>query len=125
MFIILFFIAQIFSISAQETKTKFAGFDGTIIAGYVDRGAFLNFTGPNVNVSFKKDHKIILGMLPSLRFKADKSTVKNAFITPSLGIGLTYCYKKFAVQIPLYYNIKTAVSNGRWQIGAGIGMRLK
>ena len=105
-------------------KTKVSAYDGTFIIGYVDNGGFLNFTGPNINFSIKR-HRIILGMLPSLRFKEDKSTVKNSFVMPALGFGITYSFKKFAIQLPVYYTNKTTVDNGHWSIGFGIGMRLK
>ncbi|MCG2611878.1 hypothetical protein LZZ90_10210 [Flavobacterium sp. SM15] len=107
-----------------EHKVKFAAYDGMIIAGYVDKGAFLNFTGPNINWSYNSS-KIMLGMLPSLRIKEDNKTPKNSTITPSLGVGLTYCYKKIAFQLPMYYNTKTAASDGKWNIGIGLGIRLK
>jgi hypothetical protein len=110
--------------TSRQVKTKFSGYDGALIVGYVDNGGFLNFTGPNLNVSFKK-HKLMAGMLPSLRFKEDKSTIKNSFVIPSLGVGLTYCYSKFVIQVPLYYNSKTTINNGRWNVGIGLGMRLK
>ncbi len=74
-------------------------------------------------MSFKQ-RKIIFGMLPSLRFKEDNSKIKNSFIIPILGIGFTYCYKKFAMQVPLYYEPKTAVNNGRWIVGIGVRMKL-
>lgn len=107
---------------AQEDKVSFALYDGIFIGGYVDNGAFLNFTGPNINATYKNS-KFILGMLPSLRFKEDKGTPKNAFVTPNLGIGFTYSYKIWAVQIPLYYNAKTATQNGQWHVGLGVGLR--
>jgi hypothetical protein len=121
----ILFIMSLFTtpIFAQEEKVSFALFDGIFIGGYVDRGAFLNFTGPNMNATYKNS-KFILGMLPSLRFKEDKGTPKNAFVTPNLGVGFTYSYKIWAFQIPLYYNAKTATDNGRWHIGLGIGLRL-
>jgi hypothetical protein len=112
------------SIFAQEDKIKFALYDGIFIGGYVDNGAFLNFTGPNINAIYKNS-KFTLGMLPSLRFKEDKGTPKNAFVTPNLGVGLTYSYKFWAIQMPLYYNAKTATDNGSWHIGLGIGLKLK
>jgi len=118
-----FIIIQNFICIAQESKVKFAAYDGTVIAGYVDNGGFLNFTGPNINYTNKKS-KFSFGMLPSLRFKEDKGTTKNAFVTPNLGFGITYCYKQFALQIPFYYNAKTAVQNGNWHLGVGIGIRL-
>lgn len=108
---------------SQESKVDFALFDGIAIVGYVDEGAFVNFTGPNVSIS-SNDSKFILGMLPSLRFKEDKNTPKNSFITPNLGVGFTYSYKSLAVQIPMYYNPKTINNNGKWCVGIGIGMRL-
>jgi len=108
---------------AQESKVNASLYDGIIVAGYVDDGAFLNFLGPNINVTHGNS-KFILGMLPSLRFKEDTKTPKNAFVTPNLGMGLTYNYKHFAVQIPLYYNAKTATQSGNWQVGVGLGLKL-
>lgn len=108
----------------QEKKIAVSVFDGVIVAGYVDRGAYLNFLGPNINFS-KGNSKLSLGMLPSLRIKEDNSTPKNSPVTPNLGVGLTYSYKKIAFQVPLYYNTKTATRNGRWEIGAGIGYKFK
>jgi len=101
---------------AQGSKMDFALFDGIAIMGYVDEGAFINFTGPNLSLS-SNNSKFILGMLPSLRFKEDKKTPKNSFITPNLGVGFTYSYKSLAVQIPMYYNPKTITNNGKWFIG--------
>lgn len=108
----------------QKEHISFGFFEGTLVAGYVDQGAFLNFTGPNVSYTSGKT-KVLAGMLPSLRFKEDKATVKNSFVTPTLGIGITYSYQKFAVQVPFYYNTKMATVDGRWNIGVGIGFKLK
>ena len=122
----ILFIISVLSLTstfAQEDKVKLALYDGIFVGGYVDNGAFFNFTGPNINATYKNS-KFILGMLPSLRFKEDKGTTKNAFITPNLGVGFTYSYKMLAIQMPLYYNVKTATDNGRWHIGLGIGLRL-
>ncbi len=121
------------SINAQElvltksdsakTKISIATFDGIVIMGYVDYGGFLNFTGPNLNVVFGK-HKILIGMLPSLRLKVEDTQPRNAFITPSLGAGITYSYRFLAIQVPFYYNAKTATNNGQWQVGVGLGVRI-
>jgi hypothetical protein len=108
---------------AQDDQVKFALYDGLIIAGYVDKGGYLNFTGPNINVTYGSS-KFILGMLPSLRFKIDEGTPRNAPVTPNLGVGLTYSYKIWAVQVPLYYNAKNATENGGWHVGVGLGLRL-
>ena len=101
--------------NAQEPKVDFTLFNGIAIIGYVDDGGFLNFTGPNVTLS-SNESKFILGLLPSLRFKEDTKTPKNSFITPHLGFGLTYNYKLIAIQIPMYYNAKTATTNGKWNV---------
>ena len=95
--------------------------DGIAVTGYVDHGAFINFTGPNV--SFKnKDLKLMLGMLPSLRIKQDHSEgPRNSTIMPTLGVGITAVYRKFALQVPVYYNPKTTLQNGAWKAGIGLG----
>ncbi|MES2628681.1 MAG: hypothetical protein V4616_06895 [Bacteroidota bacterium] len=107
-----------------KNELSFAAYDGAVVAGYVDRGAFMNFTGPNISY-LTSDFKLLMGMLPSLRFKEDHSAVKNAFITPNLGVGITLFYRRIGIQLPMYYNAKTAVKNGRWLPGIGIGIRLK
>ncbi|NML71153.1 hypothetical protein HHL23_15290 [Chryseobacterium sp. RP-3-3] len=112
---------------SQETgsKVKVAFFNGIVAAGYVDHGAFINFTGPNVSFT-DKGLKLIAGMLPSLRIKEDHSPgTKNSPITPNLGAGLTVVYKKIALQIPVYYNTKTSSQNGTWKVGIGLGYSLK
>jgi hypothetical protein len=89
----------------------------------VDNGIYLNFTGPGVKIQ-KGSSDLMIGVLPSLRFKEDNGTTKNALVTPSLGIGITYTYKSMAIQIPFYYNSKTAIADGRWNIGIGLGLKL-
>lgn len=108
---------------SQETdsKIKTSFFDGSVVAGYVDHGAFINFTGPNISYK-NKDFKVMLGMLPSLRIKEDRSAeTKNSAVIPTLGTGFTVLYKKFALQLPLYYNSKTSTQNGAWKTGIGLG----
>ncbi|WP_213278470.1 hypothetical protein [Chryseobacterium indologenes] len=112
---------------SQETLSKMevSFFDGIAAAGYVDHGAFINFTGPNVSLTHH-NVKFVLGMLPSLRIKEDRSSgTKNSPIMPTLGTGLTMIYKKIALQIPAYYNTKTADQNGSWRIGIGLGYSFK
>ena len=122
--IILGFSIHFFNLDAQVTQVKVAAYDGIFIAGFVDQGGFSNFTGPNINAQYKQS-KIILSALPSLRYKEDESTPKNSFVTPSLGIGITYAYRFLAIQIPFYYTAKTARENGKWEIGIGAGVRLR
>lgn len=122
--IFLFVLFSLSSLAAQTEKTKVSVFDGIAVAGYVDQGAYINFTGPNVSYCFN-DSKILIGLLPSLRIKEDKSAVKNSLITPNLGVGVTYAYKKLAVQVPFFYNSKTETQNGKWHVGFGLGYRFK
>jgi hypothetical protein len=109
----------------NESKIKVSLFDGIAVAGYVDSGAFINFTGPNVNFKHKNT-KMMIGMLPSLRIKEDRSSgTKNSPIMPTLGVGFAVVYKKVALQIPFYYNTKTSTDNGVWKMGIGLGYSFK
>lgn len=99
--------------------------DGVIVAGYVDNGAYLNFSGPSIKYS-RKPVVFAFGMLPGLRIKEDKvaeGSTSNSTITPSLGFGLTASYKHLAVQIPVYYTNKTAAKGGKWHPGFGLGYK--
>lgn len=113
----------LFSAKAQQEKVNAAFYDGIVVGGYVNEGGYLNFTGPNINAVYGES-KFILGMLPSVRFKEDTGATKNSFIFPTLGFGFTYSYKILAIQVPMYYNAKTAAENGRWHVGIGLGLRL-
>ncbi|WP_442590960.1 hypothetical protein ACSBL2_06985 [Pedobacter sp. AW31-3R] len=100
-------------------------FEGTIVAGYTDHGAYVNCTGPGIKFS-RKPIALLVGLLPGLRIKEDKGTAgstKNSVLTPSLGFGLTASYKHLAVQLPFYYNSKTAARNGKWNPGIGLGYK--
>lgn len=118
--VLLGFIA--FKSNAQQ-KPQAQFFDGSVVAGYVDNGAYLNFTGPNISWQ-KGRSKLLIGMLPSLRYKVDQGATVNARVYPALGAGLTYSYQRIVFQVPLYYNPKTATTNGNWQIGCGLGIKL-
>lgn len=126
--LLIIFVIITNTIFAQENEQKRRGFNfsiykGYAVAGYVDDGGFINFTGPNINYTIEES-TFTLGMLPSLRFKKDTSEPRNSFVTPNLGVGLTYAYRIWAIQLPLYYNAKTATENGQWNIGIGFGLRL-
>jgi hypothetical protein len=120
--LLLLLYTTVFSVNAQQ-KPQAQIIEGVIVAGYVDNGAYLNFTGPNISWQ-KGQSKVLLGMLPSLRYKVDQGATVNARIYPALGAGLTYSYQRFVFQVPLYYNPKTASTNGNWQIGCGLGIKL-
>ncbi len=117
-------VLMVLPLYPQEKTVQAVVFDGIAVAGYVDRGGYVNFTGPNVNM-VSGHHKVVLGMMPSLRIKQEHSEPRNALVTPSLGCGVTWCYRRLAVQLPLYYNARTAMANGRWNVGVGLGVRLK
>lgn len=121
--IILLLLINSFCSNAQTAKVKTALFDGIVVAGYVNKGAYLNFAGPGLKLS-KGHSQFMLGMFPSLRFKKDRATPANSFVTPALGVGVTYTYKALALQVPLYYNNKTGSQNGQWYAGLGVGLRL-
>lgn len=100
-------------------------FEGIVVAGYVDQGAYLNCSGPSVKFS-KKPLSVLMGLLPSLRIKKDKVAAgapQNSVLTPNLGLGITAVYKHLAIQVPLYYNAKTASKDGKWNPGFGIGYK--
>lgn len=106
-------------------QTKPVLFDGVLVAGYLDHGAFINCAGPGVRFS-KKPFAMLVGLLPGLRIKKDNvapGSTKNSTITPSLGVGLTAAYKHLAIQVPFYYNAKTSTKDGKWNPGAGLGYK--
>ena len=106
-------------------QTKATLFEGVIVAGYVDQGAYINCAGPAIKFS-KKPLAILVGLLPSLRIKKDKvatGATQNSVITPNLGAGITATYKHLAIQVPVYYNAKTSTKDGKWNPGIGIGYK--
>jgi len=116
------------SVRAQEnTPVSISPFvaEGVVVVGYADEGAYVNFMGPGIRLN-RHRFSALVGVLPSIRIKEDstpKSAPRNSIFTPSLGLGLTVLYKRVAVQIPLYYTSKTAVADGKWSVGVGLGFR--
>lgn len=111
--------------TGNSVQTRATLFEGIIVAGYVDQGAYINCTGPAIKFS-KKPLSVIVGLLPSLRIKKDKVAAgapKNSVLTPNLGVGITAIYKHLAIQVPLYYNAKTSSKDGKWNPGIGIGYK--
>lgn len=113
---------------AQENNKKIQAvlYDGTVVAGYSDKGGYVNCTGPGIK--YKKGNKTLLvGLLPSLRIKKDDAKLagatKNNLITPSLGFGITATFHHFALQIPAFYNNKTTSEDGKWHLGVGVGYK--
>lgn len=113
----------VLSAKGQEKTVSAKLFEGIIVAGYVDDGAYINCTGPAVKWS-KPTYSILLGLLPSIKIKEDRAAVKNSTFTPTLGFGATVIVlKRIAIQIPTFYTPKTATTNGQWKLGAGIGYK--
>lgn len=118
-------LAKTTTAQTAVSKTSASLWDGMVVAGYADKGAFINFGGPAIKWAHKP-FCISLGMLPSLRIKEDKvpaNASQNAAVTPSLGAGLSVSYKHLALQVPLYYNAKTAAADGKWNVGVGLGYK--
>lgn len=109
---------------AQDNKLTFKTFEGVVVAGYADRGAYINSTGPAVKLNSAR-YTLLLGLLPSLKIKEDSSPIKNSVLTPTLGFGVTVTVlKRLAIQVPAFYLPKTTTTNGRWTVGAGIGYKI-
>jgi hypothetical protein len=127
--IYLFISLSLLALTARSqnsaVQTKATLFEGIIVAGFVDRGAYINCTGPAIKFS-KKPLSVLIGLLPSLRIKKDKVATgapQNSVITPNLGAGITAAYKHLAIQVPVYYNTKTSTKDGKWNPGIGIGYK--
>ncbi|HLT87766.1 MAG TPA: hypothetical protein VKZ57_09260 [Sphingobacterium sp.] len=109
---------------AQDKKIRAQAFDGIIVGGYADNGAYINCTGPAVKYTAQK-WILMLGFLPSIKIKEDTSAVKNATLTPTLGFGATLTiFKHLALQVPSFYIPKTSTNNGRWTLGVGLGYKI-
>ena len=118
------FIMLTATVHAQDKKISAQAFDGIIVGGYVDNGAYINCTGPAVKYTTRK-WNLMLGFLPSVKIKEDKSVVKNSTFTPTLGVGSTLTiFKHLAFQVPAFYLPKTPSINGKWTLGVGLGYKL-
>lgn len=118
-------IGMINSASSQTTKTSVVGWEGMAVAGYVNQGGFVNFGGPTVKL-IKKPFSFGFGILPTMRIKEDnvaKGSPRNCAITPTAGFGFTLVFKHLVLQVPFYYNAKTATRDGKWNPGFGIGYK--
>lgn len=110
---------------AQTTKLQASLFEGILVAGYTDEGAYINCTGPAVKYVVKKT-SIMAGLLPSLKIKKDRvqgGATRNSPLTPTLGFGLTGCYKHLVIQLPAFYSAKTSTADGNWKLGIGVGYK--
>ena len=109
----------------KQNKVSVNFWEGMVVGGYVDNGGFVNFGGPTIKW-VQKPFSIGFGILPTMRIKedkVDKGAAKNSAITPTAGFGFTFAYRHLVLQVPFYYNAKTATKNGKWNPGIGIGFR--
>jgi hypothetical protein len=114
-----------FAQQPAPSKKTVVAWDGMMVAGYVNDGAYVNFGGPTLKF-ICKPFSIGFGILPTMRIKKDnvsEAAKKNSAVTPTAGFGFTFVYKHFAVQVPFYYNAKTATADGKWNPGVGIGFK--
>jgi len=124
---ITFIICSLNRAYAQDVskKVSLSAWDGMAVAGYVNKGGFVNFGGPTVRF-IRKPVAAGFGILPTMRIKEESGTKdapKNSAIMPTAGFGFTFVYKHLALQVPFYYNPKTATSNGKWNPGLGLGYK--
>ena len=110
---------------AIRKKASVTAWDGMAIVGYVNQGSYVNFGGPSIKL-INKPWSFGFGILPTMRIKQDKvakGATKNSAITPTAGFGFTFAYKHLVLQVPFYYNAKTAANSGKWNPGIGLGFR--
>ncbi|WP_454881405.1 hypothetical protein [Sphingobacterium detergens] len=122
----LLFSVVFYQTYAQQKTVKASLFEGVVVAGYTDQGAYVNCTGPAIKYSFAPKGNILLGLLPSLKIKEDQveeGKPKNAWVTPTLGVGLTAVFRHIAVQLPAFYSPKTSTADGKWKLGVGLGYK--
>ncbi|WP_336516395.1 hypothetical protein [Pollutibacter soli] len=124
---VFFILVTASSVHSQEAVKKVSVnfWEGMVVGGYVNEGAFVNFGGPTIKF-VSKPWSFGFGILPTMRIKQDKvakEATKNSAITPTAGFGFTFAYKHLVLQVPFYYNAKTATSNGKWHPGVGLGFR--
>ena len=126
-FVATFFMCiSMYAQNLPAAKKTFNAWDGMIVAGYVNDGGYVNFGGPALKI-VRKPLSLSFGVLPTLRIKEDKvakGAMKNSIVMPTLGFGITAAYKHLVLQVPVYYNAKTALANGKWNVGVGIGFKL-
>jgi hypothetical protein len=124
---ITFFICSLNRADAQDVskKVSLSAWDGMAVGGYVNKGGFVNFGGPTVRFIRKP---VAAGIWYSpynanQRRKRDQRCSKELCNYATAGFGFTFVYKHLALQVPFYYNPKTATSNGKWNPGLGLGYK--
>jgi hypothetical protein len=107
-------------IYAQDTKPKAVAWSGQFVVATNGNSLFTNFGGPSIKAEFSKKSSLSLGMLPSLRINLEEKD-SNKIVSPILGIGLQFQYKKFILAMPAYY---LPGPKNYWTLAGGIGIKL-
>jgi hypothetical protein len=112
---ILFFILIFGEINAQTKSTTEIGFSGQIMMSYDGSALYYNMGGPAFFANIKKS-KIGIAMYPSLKLMNDNP---KPFVTPILGSGIFYQYKKIVVAMPMYF----IAAENKWKLSFGLGYK--
>ena len=105
---------------AQENKPKAVAWNGQFVVATNGNSLFTNFGGPSIKAEFSKKSSLSLGMLPSLRINLEEKD-NNKIVSPILGIGLQFQYKKIILAMPAYY---LPAPKNYWTLAGGIGIKL-
>jgi hypothetical protein len=119
---LLIFVFILFScgLYAQDGKPKAVAWSGQFVVATNGNSLFTNFGGPSIKAEFSKKSSLSLGMLPSLRINLEEKD-NNKIVSPILGIGLQFQYKKIILAMPAYY---LPAPKNYWTIAGGIGIKL-
>ncbi len=113
-FIILCCILSL-SATAQKAEIKIT-VSGSLIAATDGKAFYTNYGGPGIKLVTGKS-AFSINMLPGLKFINDNP---RPFVTPILGTGILYYYKKLIVALPLYY----IAAQLKWKPALGFGIKI-
>jgi hypothetical protein len=100
---------------AQKPDTKIS-VTGSLIAGTDGKAWYFSMGGPGLKCSFSKKTFLSVNMLPSLRIIKDNV---RPVVTPILGTGILFGYKRLIAVLPFYY----IASLNKWKASVGLGIR--
>jgi hypothetical protein len=109
-----------YGLYAQEVKPQALAWSGQFVVATNGNSIFANFGGPSIKAEFSKKSSLSLGMLPSLRINLEEKD-NNRIVSPILGIGLQFQYKKIILAMPAYY---LPAPKNYWTLAGGIGIKL-
>ena len=80
------------------------------------KAAYINLGGPGIKY-INKNWSLSINMLPSLRLMDD---APRPFVTPTLGAGILFSYKRLVIGVPFYYNAPKL----KWSVAVGAGIKI-